>query len=161
MYPSLKLVRKKIGLSLFLGFVTTIMAFIFLPFSGIDSLKEIALFGTISITVSYVLSWYYLQNILPPLKNKIYVREINVKLYDKKGFYIWLAILGLFLIFMPFLKFEDNLMNLDMKHPELNQRLSLIQKNFLSRRIIFFLHLKAEQGQCIDKKFKCTLYFKK
>ena len=158
LYPDLKKVRNKIGLSLFLGFITTILAFVFLPFSRIDSLKEIAAFGIISITASYLLSWYYLQNILPPNKYKIKILELNLKFYGKKGFYAWVIIVILFSAFLPFIKFEDNLMNLDMKHKELNKRLAVIQKNFAESSDNIFLGFTGRNIDEVLSKSLSALY---
>ena len=67
-YGTLKDLRHGIGKSLFMGYLTTVLSFLLLLLSKIDSLGEIALFGCLVITFSFVLCWFVLQNLLPPEK---------------------------------------------------------------------------------------------
>lgn len=157
LYSSLNEVRKNLGFSLFLGFITTIAAFFFLPFSRIVSLQEISLFGILSIGFSFLITWFVLQRLLPPGVVEIRIKRIIFPILLKKGFVIWLIITAFFLAFMPFIKFEDNIHDLDMNHKELKERLSLIQKNFTESTDSIFLVFEGKDREEILYKSMLAL----
>ncbi len=152
LYPSLSEVRKKLGFSIFLGFLTTIAAFFFLPFSRILSLQEISLFGILSISFSYFITWYVLQRLLPPGKFEIKLKRIDFPIFLKKGFIIWIFIIVFFIVFIPFLKFEDDIHNLDMNHKELKNRLKTIQDNFTESTDSIFLVFEGKDREEVLNK---------
>ncbi|MCK4798094.1 MAG: hypothetical protein KAT05_11975 [Spirochaetes bacterium] len=151
-YLNLKETRGKIGFSLILGFITTLVSFIFLPFSQIKSLQEIAIFGILTISFAFFLSWFVLQRLVPSGKNINEIRRINFPIFYKKTFFMWLGVIIILMLFIPFIKFEENILNLDMKHKELNTRLKIIQSNFLESSDSIFLTFTGENKDAILEK---------
>ncbi len=153
-YINLSEVRKKIGFSLLLGFITTIASFVFLPFSRILSLQEIALFGILAISFSFFISWFLLQRLLPPGEFEIKLRRINFPVRVKGGLIIWIIIIVFFIIFIPFIKFEDNIHDLDMKHKVLKERLNIIQQNFKESTDSIFLAFSGnDRDEILEKSY--------
>lgn len=157
-YSDLQEVRGKIGFSLILGFITTIASFIFLPFSRILSLQEISLFGILAISFSFLLSWFLLQKLLPPGKFEIKLRRINFPIYFKPGLIIWVIIMIIFIACIPFVKFENNIYDLDMNHKVLQDRLKIIQQNFKESSDSIFLAFYGKNRDEILKKSLDALY---
>lgn len=128
-YKNLGELRRRNGPSLVLGFITTLATFFFLPFSNIGSLQEIALFGSIVICVSFLVSWFIIQPLLMDTKSRpleIHFPRIKVK----KGLLLWLLLIVPVLVPIPFLQFETNITNLDFKHKELKTKMELIGSSF-------------------------------
>ena len=158
LYLSLSEVRNKIGFSLILGFITTIASFIFLPFSKILSLQEISLFGILAISFSFLLSWFLLQKLLPPGKYKIKLRRINFPIYFKSGLIIWIIIMACFIICIPFVRFEDNIHDLNMNYKDLNERLKIIQQGFKESTDSVFIAFSGKGEDDVLKKSLEALY---
>jgi len=152
LYPDLKEVRKKIGFSLILGFITTIASFIFLPFSRIKSLIEISVFGGCTISFAFLLSWFVLQKLIPPGKITEKTRIIKFPIPDFKSFLIWTGIILASGIFIFFIKFEDNVFNLDMNHKKLNENLNIIKTKFTESSDNIFLAFKGKTKDEILQK---------
>lgn len=159
LYPTLKVVRKKIGFSLILGFITTIASFIFLPFSNIISLQEIALFGLLTISFAFIFSWFVLQPLLPPDRSKNDLRKMKFPLMGQKGFIIWIILILITSVSLPFLRFEDNIFDLDMSHKKLRSRLEKIQKDFSESSDSIFLAFKGEdKDELLEKSLNAVQY---
>ena len=157
-YSNLSEVRSKIGFSLILGFITTIASFVFLPFSKILSLQEISLFGILAISFSFLLSWFLLQKLLPPGKFDIKLKRINFPVKFKPGLIIWIFIIVFFIICIPFVKFEDNIHDLDMNHKVLRERLKIIQQNFKESADSIFIAFSGKDKNEILMKSLNALY---
>ncbi|MBN2546094.1 MAG: hypothetical protein JXB50_09885, partial [Spirochaetes bacterium] len=154
-YSTLSETRKKIGLSLFLGAMTTLAAFALLLFAKIESLNEIALFGLISITIVYLISWFIMQPLVPPEKNEGKNNKLVFKIpfiNNRILFYLWLGSTVILLMFLPLIKFEDNVMNLDMNHKELEARKKIILEKFKESNDNIFLSFTADnRDEMIEK----------
>src|SRR4030042_977200 len=108
-YATLSETRKKIGLSMFLGVLTTVAAFALLVFAKIELLNEIALFGFISIISVYLISWFVMQPLVTPDQNKKENHKLVFKIpfiNNKILFYLWLGLTLILLALLPFFKFE-------------------------------------------------------
>lgn len=158
-YETLKILRRKIGFSMFLSFLTTISAFLFLQFSNIVSLQEISLFGVLSLTTIFLLSWYLLQHLLPPVKNEKQVFSFKIPIVNNKYLFIsWLIFSLILVLFIPFIKFEDDIMNLDMKHKELDNRKNIILEKFNESSDNIFLVFSGKNREEIITKSLKTIY---
>lgn len=161
LYSSLKEVRDRISSSLFMGFITTLAGFIFLLFSQTEALFEITIFGAISISSVFLLSFFVLQPLLPPTGSKKDKQSIVIKIpfFNSKAlFYIWILITLLLILFLPFIKFEDNIMNLDMKHKELDRRKELVANSFKeSNDNIFLLFTGESREEMLTRSFKSLM----
>jgi predicted exporter len=129
-YQDLKQLRRQTGFSMILGAVTTVASFIFLPFSGIVSLQQISLFGLLTITFAFLISWFVLQRLLPPGLPVKKARMLHFPLTGRRAIIAWAVVLTLLLVPLAFLRFEDNVMNLDRRHREFSRRIELIQEGF-------------------------------
>jgi hypothetical protein len=129
-YTSLAVLRKKIGLSMFLGYITSVLVFLILLFSRIDSLQEIAFFGLVSVSASFFLSWFVLQNMIKPENFTVTVRSLNFDLANRYLFAAWCCIAAFFVAGVFFTRLEDDAMSLDKPQPFMEQRLKTISSNF-------------------------------
>ncbi len=156
-YSNLSEVRKKINLSLLLGFITTLFAFIFLMFSKIESLKEISFFGIVSVSCVFLISYFLLQPLIPPQKiTNIKVLKIPF-INNKYIFYLWLLTFIALILFIPLIKFEDNVMNLDMNHKELDNRKNIIMSKFKeSNDNIFLAFTDVNRDKILAKSLKAN-----
>ncbi len=161
-YPTLGEIRRDIGFSLILGFLTTIACFVFLLFSSIMSLIEIAVFGILSVGFSFVFSYFVLQRLVPPGSFESDLRKIDFPLLGVKGFVVWVIVMALFFGSVPFLKFEDNIYKLDMNHKELNRRLGLIKSSFDESTDNIFLVFEGQtRDEALDKSLKALQLVRK
>lgn len=126
---NMKETDSKIGKALVLGFITTIAPLAILPLSGIISLQEIAFLGILSVGFSFLFTWFLLRRLAPP-GDSCTMRLFNFKYFGLKGFIAFTALFLPFLISVFFLKFEDNISNLDKVHPEMNRRVDMIKNSF-------------------------------
>ncbi|MCG8573133.1 MAG: MMPL family transporter [Spirochaetes bacterium] len=154
-YSDLATLRKKIIFPMLLSLITTLSAFLFLQFSRIESLQEISLFGLISVSSVFILSWFILQKLLPPFVHQNSDIKIKIPIINDYRFFIgWLIIVIVLIIFIPLIKFEDDLMNLDMKHKELDQRKEIIRRQFSESNDNIFLTF---QGTTKDEALNKSL----
>lgn len=126
---NMKETDSKIGKALVLGFITTIAPLAILPLSGIVSLQEIAFLGILSVGFSFLFTWFLLRRLAPP-GDSCTMRLFNFKYFGFKGFIAFGILFLPFLISVFFLKFEDNISNLDKVHPEMNRRVETIKNSF-------------------------------
>jgi predicted exporter len=155
LYPTLKEIRKNINFSLILGFVTTIACFVFLLFSNIMSLIEIAIFGILSVGFSFLFSYFLLQNLMPPQSYPVNIRKLKFIIPGIKGFIFWLILIIVFSASVPFIKFEDNIYKLDMNHGKLNKRLELIKSDFNESTDNIFLVFEGDtRDKILDESLK-------
>ncbi|HNZ27400.1 MAG TPA: MMPL family transporter [Spirochaetota bacterium] len=119
----------KIGKALVIGFITTIAPLAILPLSGIVSLQEIAFLGILSVGFSFIFTWFLLRRLAPP-GDSCETRLYNFKYLGFKGFIAFIILFLPLLIAVFFLKFEDNISNLDMVHHEMNRRVEKIKNSF-------------------------------
>ena len=129
-----------------------------MPFSKIISLQEIAIFGILTISFAFLFSWFVLQKFLPPGMHDIKIKKITFPIFHKKAFFIWLVFMVVFLIFVPFIKFEKDILNLDMKHKELKTRLDIIQNHFFESSDNIFLAFTGENKDAILEKSLSALH---
>jgi len=144
LYKTLSDFRKKNSLSMFLGFLTTIVAFLIIYlFSNIIALKEISLFALISITLSFFFSFFGLQKFLPPA----YIESrpiLNIRVRNRFSFIIWIIVVLFFVTGFFFVRFEDKILNLDKKHRFLEERIKLIKKNFAESTDSLFIVFEGD-----------------
>lgn len=158
-YPTLKDLRKGIGKSLFMGYLTTVLSFVLLLLSRIDSLAEIALFGCLVITFSFVICWFGLQNLLSPEKIFYQVKYLS---FGEKLFPKWrLPFICLFICLTVgafFTHLETDSSKLDIAHKELNQRAERIITEFgESTNNVFIGFPGKTENEAIDNAMKATL----
>ena len=151
-YPTLKELRQKIGISMILGYLTTISAFILLIFSNIISLQEIGLFGFLGISFSFLLNWFVLQKIIPPEQYSCHIKKINLPQFGKKSFIVWLVVFAVIIIGALFTKFEDNIRNLDKNHKILDNKIKIIQNKFKESTDSVFLVFTGNTREDMIKK---------
>lgn len=156
LYSTISDFRKKNTISMFLGWTTTIVVFLIIYLlSEIIALKEISLFAIISITISFFLSFFGLQKLIPPSHLRMENKNLDINLSSKFNFIIWLIIILFFLIGFMFMRFEDNVLNLDKKHQILDKRIALIKEKFLeSNESLFLVFEGNSKEELVDKGLK-------
>ena len=152
LYPDLKTLRKKIGYSLILGYLTTIISFVLLPFSNILSLQEIALFGIVSITACFLFSWFVLQNIIKPENTTYKVIDLNLPIPGKKPMMIFALILPAIFILSFFVRLETSFNSLDRQHKALDRKAAMIKNYFNQSTDSIFLAFEGESRDELLKK---------
>ena len=154
-YPSLKILRKKMWLSMFLGYITTALAFVILFFSKINSLQEIALFGIVSVTVSFFTSWFLLQNLIKPENFSFSLKKIKFEFGTVYLFIAWCIISAVFVAGIFFTRIEDRLTALDKEHPFMQERLKIFQKNFNeSTDSVFLCFTGKDRDEILDNSLE-------
>lgn len=158
-YPTLKDLRHGIGKSLFMGYFTTVLSFLLLLLSRIDSLGEIALFGCLVITFSFAFSWFVLQNILPPEKIFYHVKYLA---FGEKLFPRWripfLCLFACLAVASIFTHLEIDSSKLDIAHKELNARAEKIISEFgESTNNVFIGFPGKTKDEAIDLAMNATL----
>lgn len=163
LYSSLSELRQKISSSLILGVITTIAGFIFLLISRTRTLVQISIFGSISIFLIFLISFFVLQTLVPPEKRNNSFLHFKIPFLNNKYlFLLWLLITFLIVSLLPFMKFEDNVMNLDMEHKELDRRKKLIMNIFKeSTDNIFLLFTGKDREEILSKSLNATLLINK
>ncbi|HOV15492.1 MAG TPA: hypothetical protein PK771_14490, partial [Spirochaetota bacterium] len=159
LYPNLKNLRDRLSFSMFLGFLTTIAAFVLLSFSNIVSLQEMALFGILGITFSFLLNYFVLQKIIPPEEYQCQLYQVKIPEFGKIGFIVWIVILFIMVSGLFFSRFEDNIMNLDKRHPDMDKRIKLIQSSFSESTDSVFLVFTGSDRDVILKKSLLALQY--
>ena len=158
-YGTLKDLRHGIGKSLFMGYLTTVLSFLLLLLSKIDSLGEIALFGCLVITFSFVLCWFGLQNLLPP--EKIFYR-VKYLSFGEKLFPKWripfVCLFACLAIASIFTHLETDSSKLDIQHKELDARAGKIISEFgESTNNVFIGFPGKTKDEAIDAAMNATL----
>lgn len=158
-YPTLKDLRQGMGKSLFMGYVTTVLSFLLLLFSRIDSLGEIALFGCLVITFSFIFCWFVLQNILPPEKIFYHVKYLS---FGEKLFPNWripfLCLFACLAVASIFTHLETDSSKLDIAHKKLNARAEKIITEFgESTNNVFIGFPGKTKDEAIDLAMNATL----
>ena len=158
-YPTLKDLRRGIGKSLFMGYLTTVLSFLLLLLSRIDSLGEIALFGCLVITFSFAFCWFVLQNILPPEKIFYHVKYLP---FGEKLFPGWripfLCLFACLAIASVFTHLETDSSKLDIVHKKLNERAEKIITEFgESTNNVFIGFPGKTKDEAIDLAMNATL----
>lgn len=158
-YPTLKDLRRGIGKSLFMGYLTTVLSFLLLLLSRIDSLGEIALFGCLVITFSFAFCWFVLQNILPPEKIFYHVKYLP---FGEKLFPGWripfLCLFACLAIASVFTHLETDSSKLDIAHKKLNERAEKIITEFgESTNNVFIGFPGKTKDEAIDLAMNATL----
>ncbi|MCH5150331.1 MAG: MMPL family transporter [Spirochaetales bacterium] len=158
-YPTLKDLRRGIGKPLFMGYVTTVLSFLLLLLSRIDSLGEIALFGCLVITFSFIFCWFVLQTILPPEKIFYHVTYIS---FGEKLFAHWripfLCLFACLAVASIFTHLETDSSKLDIAHKKLNARAEKIITEFgESTNNVFIGFPGKTKDEAIDSAMNATL----
>ncbi|MBQ1998475.1 MAG: hypothetical protein II220_03190 [Spirochaetales bacterium] len=158
-YPTLKDLRHGIGKSLFMGYLTTVLSFLLLLLSRIDSLGEIALFGCLVITFSFFICWFVLQNLLSPEKIFYQVKYLS---FGEKLFPKWripfLCLFGCLVIASFFTHLETDSSKLDIAHKELDGRAEKIIKEFgESTNNVFIGFPGKTKDEALDSAMNATL----
>lgn len=156
---TLKELRQHIGKSLFMGYFTTLLAFVMLSFSGIDSLKEISLFGSLVITFSFLFNWCILQNLVKPGIHSYRVRSFDFSRWNvSKGRTLFVVVLLIFFAFSCFTQLETDSSSLDIPHKRLDLRGERIQKEFgESSNNVFIGFVGETESEAIEQSMKATI----
>ncbi|MBP5707228.1 MAG: MMPL family transporter [Spirochaetales bacterium] len=144
MYSTLGELRRKIGWPMFFGFLTTVCSFSFLFLSRIVSLQEIALFGILAVTFSFICSFFVMQPLLAPGCVKIPFRTMSFRPAGVVGFVIWLVLFVLIVVGVVCTKYESNVMMMDMRHKTLEHRITIVQQHFAESTDSVFLVLRGD-----------------
>ncbi|MBR6200330.1 MAG: MMPL family transporter [Spirochaetales bacterium] len=144
MYSSLSELRRKIGWPMFFGFLTTVCSFSFLFLSRIVSLQEIALFGILAVTFSFVFSFFAMQPLLAPGKVEIPFRTVTFPKPNVLGVVVWSGLLLACIVGVAFMQPESDVMMMDMRHKTLEQRIGVIQQHFAESTDSVFLVLRGD-----------------
>jgi len=163
LYSTLKTFRNKIGLSIILGWITTVISFAILPFSGIGSLKEIAVFGILVVTFSFLFSWYVLPFFVKPENNNFKIVVIDFLSFSKTKFGTIITFISIFFIVLSilislFITLEDNPFGLDMNHKQLDESSKLIMDDFGQSTDNVFIAFKGNsKSEVISESIKATI----
>ncbi len=136
--------RKNIGLSMLLGYITTIIGFVVLLFSGIGTLVDISLFGIVMITAVYLTAWFVLQPIYPPDGKNLDFKLLPVIRNPRFAAIITTILLLLTGVGLPFMKLEDNVMGLDRKHQDIRKNIDYMTNFFSETTDTLFLCFEGE-----------------
>lgn len=102
----------------FLGMVTTILAFACVSFISFTLIKQISIFAVISLVVSYLQFTFIYPKIKFNTKKSIHFQFKNISIHPH--LILGLSV-GIILIFINFIQFDLNLKNLDYDNQKLKQ----------------------------------------
>lgn len=142
--------KKTFNKEVFFGFLTTIIAFIAISFISFTLIKQIALFTTISLTISYLHFTFLYPKIEFELKN---TKSISLNIFKINTSYILLFSITVILLSTTFITFDFNLRNLDYKNKKLDN-LDLFFKKHLNQNDKLNLLIKADSIENVIVNFQ-------
>lgn len=142
--------KKSFNKEVFFGFLTTVIAFISISFISFTLIEQIAMFTTISLTISYLHFAFLYPKIGFELND---TKSFNSNIFKVKTVYILFFSITIILFSTTFISFDFNLKNLDYKNKKLDN-LDLFFKEQLNQSNKLNLLIKADSIDNIIKNFQ-------
>lgn len=152
-------VLKPILPSLFMGLVTTLVAYVFLSFTPFPGFKQIAVFSMVGLSCAWISSILLLPrlkalNAEPAIRSLAFMGQLRSMVQQRQplryGLMLGIAVIGL--SSLAFLKSNDDVRNLQSLNPELQQQDQYIRNRFGQQQSGDYLVIRGDNPADLQQR---------